>query len=419
MKRKISFVFALLCVVAQGTIADTWDGSSTSKPSWDGSAAVIKTAAELAYIRDHWAEGSGYDGDKYFYQLNYRVEDDLDMSVKNWGPMWNSYRGTFNGNGHTIRIVIDDPNLNSNYQGLFTQIHSSGKVEHVHVDGNINVGNARLVGGIAGENDGEILDCWVSADVKSNHYSIYAASLGGICGKNYGTIRYCCMSGNVTNLAGNTGVGGLIGCNEASGVEFFTECMFYGDVITNHSQGTPFIGDDVHGDVYYPGVESIYNPNVLNTIPGEYYVYRDAFRYPYSCTVSISGTGTLEPGFVRGFPGETITQKVTLGVSVSMSVDKVDGGSVGISGNDVSGYTFRMPNRNVIAKAVFYDGFPTQGAGTESNPYIISSTEDWEAFARQVGKGYNFSGKYIKLVNDLSVSTMVGTDEGNSFQGQL
>lgn len=182
MKRKISFIFALLCVVAQGTIADTWDGTTTSKPAWDGSAAVIKTAAELAYIRDHWAEGSGYDGDKYFYQLNYRVEDDLDMSVKNWVPMWNSYRGTFNGNGHTIRIVIDDPNLSSNYQGLFTHIHSSGKVEHLHVDGNINVGNARLVGGIAGENDGEILDCWVSADVKSNHYSIYAASLGGICG---------------------------------------------------------------------------------------------------------------------------------------------------------------------------------------------------------------------------------------------
>ena len=417
MKQKLFFLLALLCVMVQGVFADKWDGFSTSKPAWDGSAAVIKTAAELAYIRDHWAEGSGYDGDKYFYQLNYRVEDDLDMSVKNWVPMWDAYRGTFNGNGHTIRIVIDDPNLSSNYQGLFAHIHSSGKVEHVHVDGNINVGNARLVGGIAGENDGEILDCWVSADVKSNHYSVYAASLGGICGKNYGTIRYCCMSGNVTNLAGNSGVGGLIGCNETKKVGFCTDCMFYGDVNTNHSQGTPYIGDDVNGAYYYPGVISIYNPNVLNTIPGENYVYRDAFRYPYSCTVSISGTGTLEPGFVRGFPGETITQKVTLGVSVSMSVDKVDGGSVGISGNDVSGYTFRMPNRNVIAKAVFYDGFPTQGAGTESNPYIISSTEDWEAFARQVGKGFNFSGKYIKLVNDLSVSTMVGTDEGNSFQG--
>lgn len=417
MKQKLFFLLALLCVMVQGVFADKWDGFSTSKPAWDGSAAVIKTAAELAYIRDHWAEGSGYDGDKYFYQLNYRVEDDLDMSVKNWVPMWDAYRGTFNGNGHTIRIVIDDPNLSSNYQGLFAHIHSSGKVEHVHVDGNINVGNARLVGGIAGENDGEILDCWVSADVKSNHYSVYAASLGGICGKNYGTIRYCCMSGNVTNLAGNSGVGGLIGCNETKKVGFCTDCMFYGDVNTNHSQGTPYIGDDENGAYYYPGVISIYNPNVLNTIPGENYVYRDAFRYPYSCTVSISGTGTLEPGFVRGFPGETITQKVTLGVSVSMSVDKVDGGSVGISGNDVSGYTFRMPNRNVIAKAVFYDGFPTQGAGTESNPYIISSTEDWEAFARQVGKGFNFSGKYIKLVNDLSVSTMVGTDEGNSFQG--
>lgn len=54
MKQKLFFLLALLCVMVQGVFADKWDGFSTSKPAWDGSAAVIKTAAELAYIRDHW-----------------------------------------------------------------------------------------------------------------------------------------------------------------------------------------------------------------------------------------------------------------------------------------------------------------------------------------------------------------------------
>ena len=55
---------------------------------------------------------------------------------------------------------------------------------------------------------------------------------------------------------------------------------------------------------------------------------------------------------------------------------------------------------------------------TEYNPIIISSPSDWDTFATNVNDGTNnYSGKFVRLDADISVSTMVGTSEANSFQG--
>ena len=62
-------------------------------------------------------------------------------------------------------------------------------------------------------------------------------------------------------------------------------------------------------------------------------------------------------------------------------------------------------------------GWPTEGLGTEENPFIISSTDDWNTFANFVNGGYSFSGQFVKLGDDISVSTMAGTSDANSFQG--
>ena len=53
--------------------------------------------------------------------------------------------------------------------------------------------------------------------------------------------------------------------------------------------------------------------------------------------------------------------------------------------------------------------WPTQGAGTEESPYLISSADDWNTFVTNVSNGISFSGKVIKLTNDISVSNMAGS----------
>jgi len=56
------------------------------------------------------------------------------------------------------------------------------------------------------------------------------------------------------------------------------------------------------------------------------------------------------------------------------------------------------------------------GSGTADDPYLISSTEDWNTFANNVNNGTSYSGQTVKLNADISVTTMVGT-YSNPFRG--
>lgn len=51
----------------------------------------------------------------------------------------------------------------------------------------------------------------------------------------------------------------------------------------------------------------------------------------------------------------------------------------------------------------------TSGNGTEENPYQITSASDWNAFASDVNGGYSYSGEYLKLTADITISDMAGT----------
>ena len=57
------------------------------------------------------------------------------------------------------------------------------------------------------------------------------------------------------------------------------------------------------------------------------------------------------------------------------------------------------------------------GAGTEASPYMINSDADWDLFAERVRLGDTYQGKFVKLGNDVNVTTMAGSSEVCSFQG--
>jgi len=56
------------------------------------------------------------------------------------------------------------------------------------------------------------------------------------------------------------------------------------------------------------------------------------------------------------------------------------------------------------------------GTGAVGDPYLISSTDDWNALATAVTNGETYSGKYFKQTADISVTTMAGTDS-KAFSG--
>ena len=55
-----------------------------------------------------------------------------------------------------------------------------------------------------------------------------------------------------------------------------------------------------------------------------------------------------------------------------------------------------------------------EGDGSATSPYLIASAADWNALADAVNSGESYSGKYFKLTEDISVSTMVGRNNHDS-----
>ena len=423
--KKLFLILALLCTVAQGAHAqnyDVWDGHSEQQPRISGYYVNIDNAANLAYVRNHWNDTAS-DGNPY-YKKGLYLWADLDMSAASWIPLGfndHDYEGTFDGNGHTIKIRIEGGDDNG--RALFDEIDEYATVKNLHVDGYINVGDAEYVAGIVSDNNGLIENCWVSADITSNHYNAFnAADLGGIAGHNGGLIRYCCMTGNVTNTAGNSGVGGLVGRHNAHAMRLETQplqpgiyhCTFYGSVSVDHDQSSKYVGFGDYPD-FTSNLYDAFNQTEYDSASGND-MYRRAIKYPYSVTVNTIGHGSIrteaagEYDVPGTYPNATFTLHVTSGSVARVTITNADGNDVPLQGqaHDGSSYWFVMQNKNITATFVFYEDWPTQGTGTEADPYLISSADDWNKFAHNVTYGRNYSGKYVKLTNDISVTTMAG-----------
>ena len=439
--KKLFLLFALLCAVAQGALSqisypilsnDVWDGKSQAMPQFydrfEGKTAVvvINTCAELAYIASHWSETTGYAhpvyGKKCFYEINYLLNANLDMTRESWKPLGRGsisdtpFEGTLYGNCHTIFLRISNPDTNN--QGLIAQIGSHGTVMDLHLAGSIDAGNSRKVGGITGLNYGTISGCWVSADVKSSYYSIiYDADLGGIAGWNYdGLIEYCCMTGNVVNTGGGSGVGGIAGSNDKD----IQECAFYGTVTSKYNNDNKFVGDQ---NARCSNVTDIFEADIYRRGSG-WPVFSFAYKYPYVMNISGSGPGAIEAsaggekGILGWRPGETVTLTVTSGELASLAITDADGNEIAYENADgKQSYRFKMPNCIVNIKAKYFANWPTKGTGTANDPYILSSTEDWKELGHNIYCGRTYKGQYIKMTQDIAVSTMVGMNEVHSFQG--
>ena len=97
------------------------------------------------------------------------------------------------------------------------------------------------------------------------------------------------------------------------------------------------------------------------------------------------------------------------------------------SANDHQGYNLWVTSNHVgttdkgnyqmgaSVRLVSETMFP--GSGTEDDPYLISSAEAWNYLAETVSAGNTYSGKYVQLTEDISVTTMVGGSEGHEFSG--
>ena len=113
--------------------------------------------------------------------INITLDKNIDLTGKAWTPIGtdydNSYKGTFDGGGHTITGLTFT--TNDEFAGLFGWLNRAGTVKNVVMEG---------------------------VQITSNQ--IYGGSIGGVVGSSWGTIENCSVSGNVS---GTVYVGGVVG----------------------------------------------------------------------------------------------------------------------------------------------------------------------------------------------------------------
>ena len=158
--------------------------------------------------------------------INITLDTDIDLTGKDWTPIGtdydNSYKGTFDGGGHTITGLTFT--TNDKYAGLFGWLNRAGTVKNV-VMKDVQITNNRswsaFAGGVVGYSWGTIENCSVSGSVSGTVY------VGGVVGAQIdGSITGCSSSATVK---GTTDVGGVAGQTNSSAT--LTACYATGNVI--------------------------------------------------------------------------------------------------------------------------------------------------------------------------------------------
>ena len=218
---------------------------------------------------------------------------------------------------------------------------------------NSNQRHAAALVGIVGGTDNRIENCVVKANVSGSEY------VGGIVG--HSLTSSISISGSVYSglmTGGNNYTGVFIGWSDG-GTKTLTDCLY---LMPDGQSTTNF-------DLVKDGGTLTVTNCCKTTYVGNYGMYA-----VYATTPSDLGALTHDYGMVKAYEG-----------------------------------------------GILFDGkyylatFP--GTGTEADPYIIRDEDDWNAFAYYVNNGHNFNGKFVKLTNNISVTTMVGSSENISFQG--
>ena len=157
--------------------------------------------------------------------INITLDTDIDLTGKDWTPIGtnvdNSYKGTFDGGGHTITGLTFT--TNDEYAGLFGRLNRAGTVKNVVMEG-VQITSNQIyggsIGGVVGFSLGTIENCSVSGSVSGTVY------VGGVVGAQWGVSITGCSSS--ATVKGMVYVGGVAG--QTNGTTTMTACYATGNV---------------------------------------------------------------------------------------------------------------------------------------------------------------------------------------------
>ena len=153
-----------------------------------------------------------------FAAMNYDGKYKLTKDIEVTKPYTSSFRGTFDGDGHTVTLKL---NVTSGNAGLFSETGSGAVIENVEVSADVtsnvassSYGTAGLVGKVSGTTT--ITNCGVTGTVSNTATSTSSAVyIGGLVGYQAANLTindsYTTCEVTSSNLYSSSSTGGLIG----------------------------------------------------------------------------------------------------------------------------------------------------------------------------------------------------------------
>ena len=356
-----------------------------------GAASKSGAAVTINVVLDDIFNGKGTENDPYiigsiadwdifallvsngisFNGLFVKLPQDLSVETMAGSSETNSFQGTFLGNDKTLNFTKGSAQgaFNEEYCAPFRYVKNA-VIRNLRVTGDIYTAQ-RFAAGLVARSYGEttFTDCHVTTAIHSS------------------------VSGDGTH-------GGFVAMPE--GNISFTGCVYTGRLLT--TKNTNNCGGFVawHNSKTFNFTHSLYAPDTTAPADGE--------------TTITAGCAT----FVRGGSpanGSTCYYTETMGTEQGSKVIVLASAPSNF-GSMVQDYgTVKVYDNGLLVAGRYYVACDIAGTGTEGAPYTIGSTGDWNTLASYVGYGHTFSGQFVKLGGDISVETMVGTGDTNSFQG--
>ena len=430
MKAKTFFILALLLIVTQGVLAQVYNDYFGGGKGTETEPFLITNRTDWNYLRYNVSRGTTYSG-QYF-----RLTDDITVGKMVGEPYSNgkgyyTFNGTFDGNGHTITVEL---NSEDDWCAPFAYTYGA-TIKNLVTEGTITT-SGRYAGGVVGRNGTGNLTL---TNVKSNIAitSTYSgeASHGGLVGYTINaTLTGCAFTGKLLG-SNSQRCGGLVGWKTSTSESSITlnSCVFAPSEITvSATNSHPFVvnnGEATFNNCYYRSA-------ALGTDQGEQ-IYSICFADDYGISMIPTGTATdYTASGITAYDGNSALKYN--GVVYAAHNDQVDinfshnyeGCTIKyyndqnfethqLHGDDTDGYWFIMPGEDVIIYCDINAPSDLTGAGTEADPYIIGNEDDWNDFVGQINIGKeNYATAYYRLTNDITVTTMAGS-EGNRFKGHF
>ena len=395
----------------------TLSGSGTAAdPYLIGSDADWETF--VSYINDK--------GGQYRYSY-YKLTADIKVtSMVGKNDDTNAFKGIFDGNGHTMTLNLTTDG-SSNFFAPFRYVGGS-TFKRLHIAGKIT-SNSYYVASLVGHHRWSTLNiynCWSSVDIvctKKTDNSFNAGFVGYSYDSNI-NINNCRFDGSLQG-AETGGWSGFVGQrNSNSSSMKISNCLFAPTQLTvaTDNSYTFAYKSDVNTNNYYTtplgkeqgtAIGNMTDSELLNSL-GKGWEKRENKIVPVFDIKNLS-TGSIECNTFWAYTGEDITVTPTVkdmdgntvssenySVSFSPSPVKEEGRyTMTVTSNTANGYSGTLTHQFEVAQNI-------SGTGTQEDPYLITSAEDWNLFAKSVGGGIDYSKKYVKLTNDITISTMVG-----------